>query len=83
MPPEEQHHQHLIPITIDGRPHAVEQGRHLTAAQLLRLAGLDPAGYDLARLTGHGEVHKFADDDLVDVHAGERFVSVRQNAPVA
>jgi len=82
-PETQQHHQHLVPITIDGRHYEVEQGRHLTAAQLLRLAGLDPAGYDLGLLVGQGEVRKFADDEVVDVRADEKFVSVRQTAPVA
>ncbi len=83
MPPKAQHPQHLVPITIDGRRYEVEEGRHLTPAQLLQLAGLDPAGYELGRLVGHGEVRKFADDEVVDVRAEEKFVSVRQTAPVA
>jgi hypothetical protein len=75
-------HQHAVPITIDGRRFEVEQGRHLTAADLLRLAGLDPAGYDLAEVLGHGDVRTFKDDELVDVRPDEKFVSVRQVAPV-
>lgn len=76
-------HQHEVPITIDGRRYEVEQGRHLTAADLLRLAGLDPAGYDLAEVLGHGDLRTFGDDDVVDVRPDEKFVSVRQVAPVA
>ena len=74
---------HTVPITIDGRRLEVEPGRHQTAGDLLQLAGLNPAGYDLARVLGHGEVHKFKDGEVVDVHADEKFVSIRQNAPVA
>jgi Multiubiquitin len=75
--------QHAVPITIDGRRYEVEQGRHLTAADLLKLAGLDAAGYDLAEVLGHGEVRTFGDGDVVDVRPDEKFVSVRQVAPVA
>jgi multiubiquitin len=76
-------HQHQVPITIDGRRYEVEQGRHLTAADLLRLAGLDTEGYDLAEVLGHGDVRTFGDGDVVDVRPHEKFVSVRQVAPVA
>jgi len=79
----EAQHQHAVPITIDGRRYEVEQGRHLTAADLLRLAGLDPDGYDLAEVVGHGDVRTFGNDDVVDVRPDKKFVSVRQVAPVA
>lgn len=79
----ETQHQHPVPITIDGRRYEVEQGRQLTAADLLRLAGLDPDGYDLAEVLGHGDVRTFRDGDVVDVRPHEKFVSVRQVAPVA
>jgi hypothetical protein len=79
----ETQHQHTVPITIDGRRYEVEQGRHLTAADLLRLAGLDPAGYELAEVLGHGDVRTFQNDAVVDVRPDEKFVSVRQVAPVA
>lgn len=81
--PEASQHQHEVPITIDGRRYLVAQGPHLTAADLLRLAGLDPQGYDLAEVLGHTEVRTYRDDEVVDVRADERFVSVRQVAPVA
>ena len=76
-------HHHTVPITIDGRPFEIELGRHKTAGDLLRLAGLDPSGYDLAEVLDHGEVRKFGDDQVVDVHSHEKFVSIRQTAPVA
>ena len=74
---------HTVPITIDGRQFEVEPGRHETAGDLLRLAGLNPNGYDLAVIRGHGEIRKFGDNELVDVQPHEKFVSIRQNAPVA
>ena len=79
---DEARHHHAVPITIDGRLYEVEQGSHL-AADLLRLAGLDPKGYDLAEVLGHGDVRTFRDDELVDVQPHEKFVSIRQTAPVA
>jgi hypothetical protein len=78
---QERHHD--VSITIDGRQFEVEQGRHETAANLLRLAGLDPRGYDLAEVLGHGDVRTFRDDQVVDVRQDEKFVSIRQTAPVA
>lgn len=72
-----------IEFTIDGRPERTSVRRQL-AADLLRLVGLDPAHYDLGRL--HGHQHKptrFADDDIVEIHQGDRFVSIRQQADVA
>jgi hypothetical protein len=72
-----------VPITIDGREFEVELGRHQTAADLLELAGLNPAGYELAEVLGHGEVRTFQVDQVVDIKAHEKFVSIRQTAPVA
>ena len=82
MPDEAGHHQ-TVRITIDGRPFEVEPGRHETASDLLQLAGLNPAGYDLAEVLGHGQIRQFRDDQVVDVRAHEKFVSIRQSAPVA
>ncbi|MEV7038362.1 multiubiquitin domain-containing protein [Amycolatopsis sp. NPDC051061] len=72
-----------IRISIDGRPFEVEQNQPVTAAELLRLAGLDPNGYDLAEVHGHGNLEKFEDSKVVAVHPNEKFVSIRQVAPVA
>ena len=76
-------HRPTVPITIDGRHFEVEAGRHETAADLLRLAGLDPSGYDLAVIRGPGKIHKFEDLQKVNVRPHEKFVSIRQTAPVA
>jgi hypothetical protein len=76
-------HHRTVRITIDGRPFDVEPGRHETAGDLLWLAGLDPNGYDLAVIRGHGDIHKFSDSEKVEVEPHEKFVSIRQTAPVA
>lgn len=72
-----------IKITIDGRPFSITDPDQ-TAASLLRLAGLDPAGYDLGELHGNNPVPKRLDDDRkVHVKDGDRFVSIRERAAVA
>lgn len=71
-----------VRITIDGRPFSVVDGHH-TAAELLGLAGLAPAGYDLTRVRKHGEVETFSDEDKVNVKEGDVFVSVDRKGPVA
>jgi len=72
-----------IDFTIDGRSYKTHVRRQ-PAADVLRLAGLDPARYDLGVLRGH-QPHpvRFADSDVVEIHQGERFVSIRQSADVA
>lgn len=72
-----------IEFTIDGGRHTTTVRRQ-PAADLLRLAGLDPARYDLGRLHGHRpEPTRFTDDEIVEIHRGDRFVSIRQRADVA
>jgi hypothetical protein len=75
------HHQNLQ-ITIDGRPFSVEN-RQYTAAELLALAGLPAAGYDLTRVGKHGEVETFRDEEKVNVKDGDIFVSVNRQGTVA
>jgi hypothetical protein len=56
--------------TIDGRPERTTVRRQ-TAADLLRLVGLDPARYDLSQLHDHGHDHeptRFCDDEIIDIH---------------
>ncbi len=65
-----------VTFSIDGVEFTTDDRRH-TAAQLLALAGLDPADYDLARVVGQGQVEKaFADDQEIQITPGARFVSV-------
>jgi len=72
-----------IEFTIDGRPFTVTDPDQ-TAAALLRLAGLDPCGYDLGELHGNRpEPKRYADAQRVRVQNGDRFVSIRERAAVA
>jgi hypothetical protein len=72
-----------IKFTIDGRPFVLADPDQ-TAASLLRLAGLDPAGYDLGELRGDNPIPKRLEDDgKVHVSDCDRFVSIRQRAAVA
>jgi hypothetical protein len=74
---------HQIHFTLDGRHLSIETARQ-SAAEILRLGGLDPAGYDLKQIRpGHHEPVPYADDDEVHITDGEKFVSVRQKATVA
>lgn len=75
-------HHARIQITIDGRPFTIED-RHYTAAELLTLAGLPAAGYDLTRVRKHGQVETFRDAEKVNVKDGDVFVSVNQQGTVA
>jgi hypothetical protein len=72
-----------VEFTIDGRLERTTVRRQ-TAADLLRLVGLDPARYDLGQIRGHD--HKpvrFRDDQIVDIRQGDRFISIRCHADVA
>ena len=73
-----------IPFTIDGQPFETSDLSQ-RAADLLRLAGLDPAVFDLGELEGkeRPQTKRFADDDIVRIRKDARFVSIRQSAPVA
>ena len=79
----EGHHHPAIRFTIDGREFSTLEPWQ-TASSLLKLAGLDPSGYDLAQFLGHGqETKRFADSDEVHVHEGASFISIRESATVA
>lgn len=72
-----------VKFTIDGRPFVADDAKQKASA-LLRLAGLDPTGYDLAEIRpGHAEPKRFADDEVVHIHDGDKFVTIRQSAEVA
>lgn len=73
-----------IPFTIDGVEYRTSE-RSQTAAKLLRLAGLDPARYDLGEVPsrGHPQPKRYSDDDLVEITAYAQFVSIREKAAVA
>lgn len=72
-----------IAFTIDGRGYNTRDRRQ-PAADLLRLAGVDPVLYDLGELRGQRpEPIRYADTAIVEIHPGARFVTIRQNADVA
>jgi hypothetical protein len=72
-----------VTFTIDGRPYVTTDDRQ-TASELLRLAGLDPSGYDLAAVReNEAKPKRFDDDDTVHIKDGARFISIRQRADVA
>lgn len=72
-----------IPFTIDGEPFSTVE-RKRSARELLSLAKLDPARYDLGELSGaRPEPKRFADNEIVTIHPKARFVSIRQAADVA
>jgi hypothetical protein len=68
-------------IRIDGQRFTTDE-EQLTAAELLRLAGLDPERYDLAAIE-HGKTTRYEDEDRITLHDGDKFVSIRQEASVA
>ena len=73
-----------IPFTIDGQPFSTDDLSQRASA-LLRLAGLDPAIFDLGELVGkeRPQTKRFADDETVNITKDARFISIRQSAPVA
>ena len=72
-----------VKFTIDGRPFTTDDPQQ-SAAALLRLAGLDPSGYDLGEIRpGNPEPKRFKDDQPVHIQEGDRFVSIRERAEVA
>ena len=73
-----------IPFTIDGQPFTTDDLSQ-PASALLRLAGLDPAIFDLGELRGKDrpQTKRFNDDEIVSIVKDARFISIRQSAPVA
>ncbi|MEV4689066.1 hypothetical protein [Microbacterium sp. LWH3-1.2] len=71
-----------IRFTIDGERHTSHDDDQ-TAAALLRLAGVDPAGYDLARILPTGGTESFADEQVVKIENGDQFVTAKQVGDVA
>lgn len=68
-----------VRFTIDGEPFSTYDNDQ-TAVALLRLAGVDPAGYDLARI---GDAQPFANDDIVTIQTGDEFVTAKRVGGVA
>jgi len=81
MERDEHEQQKTIRFTLDGRTLTTHQ-HEMTAADVLRHGGLDPATFDLARLREDHPPRKFTDTEDVHLKDGDKFVSVRQSAPV-
>lgn len=71
-----------LTITIDGQSFTTRDDDQ-EAASLLRLAGVDPGQYDLAKIKHGGEPKVYRDEKVLDLKDGDAFVTVRQSAPVA
>ncbi|WP_160669280.1 hypothetical protein [Pseudarthrobacter sp. ATCC 49987] len=69
-------------FTIDGEPQSSYDDDQ-TAAALLRLAGVDPAGYDLARIMPAGGTEAFRDEQIVRIENGDEFVTAKHVGGVA
>jgi hypothetical protein len=67
--------QPSITFTIDGVPYTTNDRRQ-TAEELLRLAGVDPADHDLARVVGHGNVKPLNDNDEIQITPDAKFISL-------
>lgn len=71
-----------ISLTIDGQVFTTRDDDQ-EAASLLRLAGVDPAQYDLAKIIRNGNPKVYRDEKIIDLKEGDAFVTVRQSAQVA
>lgn len=75
--------QQEVTYTLDGKPFTTTD-RKQDAADVLRLGGLDPNGYDLRRLRpGQAPDKPYDDDQQVNINDGDEFLSVRHSAQVA
>lgn len=73
-----------IRFKIDGQKFTTTDAEQ-PAADLLRLAGLDPEHFDLGQRHRGASVSTklFDDTETVHIEDGDRFVSIRECAPVA
>jgi hypothetical protein len=69
-------------FTIDGEDHETYDDDQ-EAAALLRLAGVDPSGYDLALVIPTGGSQTFRDSDVVKIKNGDEFVTAKHVGGVA
>lgn len=72
----------LLHYTIDGvafKTHDDDQ----EAGDLLRRAGVDPREFDLARKGPNGAPQTFKDGEVVKIHEGDKFVTVKHDGSVA
>lgn len=78
----ELHDRKKLTFSIDGVTYSTHDDDQ-EAAALLRLAGVDPAQYDLAKIKHNGETRVYRDEKVIDLKDGDAFVTVRQSASVA
>jgi hypothetical protein len=71
-----------VRFTIDGEPFATYD-EDQTAADLLRLAGVDPASYDLARIRRGGGSSTIPDEEMITITDGDEFVTAKHVGGVA
>lgn len=71
-----------VRFTIDGERHTTWDNDQ-TAAALLRLAGVDPTKYDLARVNAAGDPETFTGEQVVTIHDGDEFVTAKHIGGVA
>lgn len=71
-----------VRFTVDGDPHSSFDDDQ-EAAAILRLAGVDPKGYDLARIIPTGGSETFTDSDIVNIKDGDEFVTAKHVGGVA
>jgi hypothetical protein len=71
----EDRNQPPVTFTLDGVEYTVADRRQL-AADVLRLAGLDPADYDLLRVVGKGKEKRFGDQEEVELVPGGQYLSL-------
>ena len=69
-------------FTIDGEAHKTYDDDQ-SAESLLRLAGVDPGGYDLARILPNGATESFSDHDIVQIKEDDEFVTTKHVGGVA
>lgn len=71
-----------VRFTIDGEPYTSFDDDQ-EATSLLRLAGVDPADYDLAQIIPTGGSRTFGDTDVVEIKDGDEFVTAKHVGGVA
>lgn len=82
-PPDQPGKPTQVDFTLDGKPFSTTDAKQ-DAAEILRLGGLDPSGYDLRRLRpGQAPDKPYDDDQQVNIKHGDEFLSVRHSAQVA
>lgn len=69
-------------FTVDGETFKVSTAKQ-SAESILRLAGVDPANYDLGEVRHNGDTKVFNDARPVHVKDGDAYLTVRKSAQVA